>query len=104
MSTGLVKWAPKACRSSFSIECSNSVPKISGRTFDQSRLGGLAELGQFVGIEFDPRRLGEQAAVEVIDALEPPAERLPGVFMACEQPAQAGRSCRLAPCSRPAGA
>ncbi len=34
----LVKWAPKACRSALSVECSKSVPKISGRTFDQSDL------------------------------------------------------------------
>ena len=52
------------------------MPKISGRTFDQSSLAAALRRSSSSGSQFDPGRFGEQPAVEVID----PLKRSPAVF------------------------
>ena len=86
MSAGWVKWAPKAWRSS----CAHGVLEEGAEDFGLDLgpvgLGGLAEQDEFVVGEFEAGRLGEEAAVEVGDALEPAAGGLRGVFIAANRP------------------
>ena len=94
MSTGLVKWAPKAWR----WRAAERVLEEGAEDFrvDVGPVegGGVAEQVEFVGVEFDAGGLGEEAAVEVGDALEAAAGGLARRVHGREQAADAGRSCR----------
>ena len=99
MSTGEVKCAPKAWRSSAVHRVLEERAEDFGLDLGPVGARRPFELDQLVVVQFDAGGLGEEAAVEVAHALEAPAGRGVGRCSSPRTGRRAGRSCRRASCS-----